>query len=114
MHWLIMVFLILVIVIILSIMGLHTRILIKDLAIKRHSLLLFALMILASIVSRIVSSKTQSFGFGLLTGPLVILFGFLPVIYIDYLRKKQAANYKGIWKKIGDWLDKPVKTLFYK
>ncbi len=114
MNLLTVVLLILVIAMILSIIGLQSGILIKYLAVKRYYILLFLLMILASIVSRIISAKTQSFHLGLIAGPIVLLLGFLPVLYSDYLRKRQAANYTGIWKKIGDWMDAPIKTLFAK
>ncbi|MEN6324831.1 MAG: hypothetical protein ABFD18_01280 [Syntrophomonas sp.] len=114
MYFLTILLLILVIAMVLSIIGLQTSILIKDLAVKRYSILTFILMILASIVSRIISAKTQSFSLGLISGPLIILFGFLPVIYSGYLRKKQTASYTGIWKCIGDWMDSPIKTLFLK
>lgn len=91
---------------------LHMGILIKDLDAKRHSIVLLALMILAIASSRIVEAKTGSIVTGLVSGPAILLLGFLPVIYIDYLKKRNSIGYKGVWKKAGDWLNQPVKTLF--
>jgi hypothetical protein len=85
---------------------------IKDLAVKRHWIVLLALMMLATPFSRIIEVKTGSFAAGLVSGPAILLLGFLPVIYVDSLRKRNSIGYKGIWKKTGDWLDQPVKTLF--
>ena len=91
---------------------LHTGILIKDLGAKRHWIVLSVLMILAISFSRIIEAKTGSFVTGLVSGPAILLLGFLPAIYIDYLKKRNSIGYKGVWKKVGDWLDQPVKTLF--
>lgn len=114
MNHLTVILLILVIAMVLAVMGLQSSILIRDLAAKRYWIIMFILMMLASVVSRIISAETQSFSLGLVSGPAVILLGFWPVIYIDHLRKKQAANYTGVCKCIGDWLDSPIKTLFAK
>lgn len=112
MYFLTIVSLILVIAMIFSIIGLQSSILIKDLSAKRYSILLFLLMIFASIVSRIISGKTQSSTLGFISGPLILLIGFMPVLYCDYLRKQRPASYTGIWKNIGNWMDSPIKTLF--
>lgn len=114
MKFITIVLLILVIALVLSLTGLHSSILIKDLDVKRYYIVLFVLMMLALIFARIIEAKTQSFIAGLFSGPMLLMLGFLPVIYIDYLKKKKSHGYQGIWKKAGDWLDQPIKTLFMK
>jgi hypothetical protein len=112
MHFIIIILLILVIALALLPICLHADILVKDLAAKRHYMILLLLMLLALSCARIIEAKTGSFAAGLISGPMILVLGYLPVIYIDYLQKRKSAGYKGAWKKIGDWLDQPIKTLF--
>lgn len=112
MHFPTILLFILVITLVLIPVCLLTVIAIRDLNARRHYIVLLVLMMLASFFSRTIEVKTGSFAAGLISGPVIILLGFLPVVYIDYLRKQNSIGYKGIWKKIGDWLDQPIKTLF--
>ena len=112
MRYLIAILFILVIALALVPICLKTGILIKDLGVKRYSIVLLVLMIFALSFSRIIEAKTESFVTGLVSGPAILLLGYLPVLYIDYQKKRNSIGYKGVWKKAGYWLDQPVKTLF--
>ncbi|MEA4925358.1 MAG: hypothetical protein VB084_08620 [Syntrophomonadaceae bacterium] len=112
MYWLTVLLLILVIALALIPTCLLTGISIKELAVKRYWIVLFVLMMLATPFSRVIEAKTGSFATGLISGPVILLLGFLPVIYVDYLRRSKSIGYRGARKKIGDWLDQPIKTLF--
>lgn len=114
MHFIIIILLILVIALALMPICLHADILIKDLAAKRYWLVLLVLMLLALPCARVIEAKTESLAAGLISGTVILVLGYLPVIYSDYLKKRKSDDYKGGWKKIGDWLDQPIKTLLSK
>lgn len=112
MRFLLAIMFILIIALVLIPVCLHMGILIKYLDVKRHWIVLLVLMIMATSLSQIIEAKTGSFVTSLVFGLTIWLLGFLPMIYIDYLKKRKSISYKGTWKKAGDWLDQPVKTLF--
>ncbi len=109
MHFIIIILVMLVIALALVPICLHINILIKDFGAKRCWIFVFVLMMLALSLASIIDAKTGSVAAGLIYGLSIYTFGFLPILYIDYLKKSNSSSYKGAWQKVGDWLDQPIR-----